>query len=90
MFQPRVTATTAFVSILAAMTVSFLWNYDTLLFGKNFDLSMCGAIAVPCTFGFVFAALLSLVLDRGGDHPGRRFTWWEVMKRPVPAPQTDS
>lgn len=90
MFQPRVTANTAFLSILAAMAVSFVWNYDTLLFGKNFDLSMCGAIAVPCTFGFAFAALLSLVLDRGGDHPGRRFTWWEVMKRPVPAPQTDS
>lgn len=90
MFQPRVTARTAFLSVLAAMAVSFLWNYDTLLFGKDFDLSLCGAIAVPCTFGFVFAALLSLVLDRGDDHPGRRFTWWEVMKRPVPEPQTDS
>jgi hypothetical protein len=38
----------------------------------------------------VFAALLSLAIDRGDDHPGRRFTWWEVMKRPVPEPQTDS
>jgi SSS family solute:Na+ symporter len=88
MFQPRVTATTAFLATIAAMAVSFLWNYDTLLFGKQFDLSMCGAISVPCSFGFVFAALLSLVLDRGGDHPGRRFTWWAVMQRPVPQPHT--
>jgi SSS family solute:Na+ symporter len=87
MFQPRVTATTAFLATIAAVAVSFLWNYDTLLFGKNFDLSMCGAIAVPCTFGFLFAAALSLVLDSPGDHPGRRFTWHAVMQRPVPTPQ---
>jgi SSS family solute:Na+ symporter len=86
MFQPRATARTALPAIVAALVVSFLWNYDTLLFGKRLDLSVCGAIAVPCTFGFLFAAALSLVLDAGGDHPGRRFTWWSVMQRPLPKP----
>lgn len=84
LFQPRATARTALSAVAAAMVVSILWNYDTLLFGEEFDLSVCGAIAVPCTFGFVAAALLSLVLENGGDHPGRRFTWREVMKRPLP------
>jgi SSS family solute:Na+ symporter len=85
MFVPRATARTALLATFAAMTVSFLWNYDTLLFGKSFDLSMCGAIAVPCTFGFFFAAAISYVIESGSDHAGRRYTWREVMKRPLPA-----
>jgi SSS family solute:Na+ symporter len=83
MFQPRATAPIACLSVLSAMAVSFVWNYDTLLFGKQYDLSLCGAIAIPCTFGFVLAAILSLAAG-SGDHPGQRFTWWEVMKRPLP------
>ncbi len=89
LFLPRATARTALLSIGAALVVSFLWNYDVLLFGKQYDLSVCGAIAVPCTFGFVLAAALSLVIETGQDHRGSRFTWWEVMKRPVPEPTPD-
>jgi hypothetical protein len=68
--------------VAAALGVSVLWNYDTLIFGKEFDLSVCGAIVVPCLFGFAAAAVLAVVLDSGADHPGRRFTWRAVMQRP--------
>lgn len=90
MFLPRARARTALVAIGAALIVSFLWNYDTFLFGKKFDLSLCGAIAVPCTFGFALAAVLSLVLENGDDHHGSRFTWWAVMKRPLPEHTADT
>lgn len=83
LFLPRATARTALVSIAAALVVSFLWNYDTLLFGEAFDLSLCGAVAVPCVFGLMTAAIFSFVCESGGDHPGRRFTWWAIMKRPL-------
>jgi SSS family solute:Na+ symporter len=84
LFQPRVTARTIRLSLSATLIVSFLWNYSGVLFGKEYALSICGAIAVPCTFGFVFSAILSTVLESGEDHHGRRFTWWAVMKRPLP------
>jgi SSS family solute:Na+ symporter len=90
LFQPRVTARTILFSIAATLFVSFLWNYDFLVFGTQFNLSLCGAIAVPCTFGFVLAAILSLFLDSGDDHRGRRFTWWAVMQRPVHAAETQT
>jgi SSS family solute:Na+ symporter len=82
LFQPRATARTALCAVGAALLVSVLWNYDTLLFGKDFDLSVCGAIFVPCLCGVTSGFVLSLILDNGGDHPGRRFTWWAVMRRP--------
>jgi SSS family solute:Na+ symporter len=87
LFIPRATARTALAAIAAALVVSFVWNYDTLLFGPQLDLSVCGAIAIPCTFGFALAAVLSMILDSDSDHPGRRFTWWAVMQRPVPNPE---
>jgi SSS family solute:Na+ symporter len=89
LFLPRARARTALLSIAAALVVSFVWNYDTLLFGKQLDLSVCGAIAVPCTFGFSLAAVASFVLEDDQDHHGRRFTWREVMKRPVPSNETE-
>lgn len=87
LFLPRAKARTALISIAGALLVSFLWSYDTLLFGKDFDLSVCGAVSVPCAFGFLAAAVLSFVVETGGDHPGRRFTWWAVMQRPLPGAQ---
>jgi SSS family solute:Na+ symporter len=88
MFLPRVTTRTVLWAMAATLAVSFAWNYAPMLL--DVPLSICGAIAVPCTFGVAFAALLSLALDNGGDHHGRRFTWWAVMQRPLPADQTKS
>ena len=42
------------------------------------------AIALPCLIGFSTAALLSRIFDPPGDHPGRAYSWREVMKRKPP------
>jgi Na+/proline symporter len=42
------------------------------------------AIAVPCVTGVFLGWLLSLFEPRG-DHPGRQYTWWATMKRPLPS-----
>jgi SSS family solute:Na+ symporter len=46
--------------------------------------SITWGIALPCVVGFASAALLSLLVDRNADHPGRAYSWREVMKRPAP------
>jgi SSS family solute:Na+ symporter len=85
MFLPRATARSAVPAVLAALVVSVSWSYCRQLFGTSFDLSIMLAIAVPCCFGFVLAAVLSLFLESGGEHAGRTYTWWSVMRQPVPA-----
>jgi SSS family solute:Na+ symporter len=103
MFLPRATGRTATPAVLLAMAVSIVWNYwkEILsiplvwsfagrVFDKPFDLSIMWAYGVACVSGVVFAIILSLLIEKGGDHPGRKFTWWAVMKRPVPAPQPAS
>jgi Na+/proline symporter len=102
MFLPRVTGRTATPAVLLALGVSIVWNYwreilsiplvRTFTSGvieQPVDLSMSWAYAVSCVAGIIFAAILSLLFEKGGDHPGRRFTWWAVMQRPVPTAQAD-
>ena len=84
MFLPRVTARTATPAVLAALAVSICWSYCKELFGTSYDLSISLAIAVPCCTGILLAFLLSLVFDSGGEHSGREYTWWAVMRRPLP------
>jgi solute:Na+ symporter, SSS family len=99
MFLPRATGRTATPAVLGAMAVSVVWNYwkeilsipfvldfPRCLFTQPFDLSIMWAYAVACVSGLLFAVVLSLLIEKGGDHPGRRFTWWAVMQRPVPTP----
>lgn len=103
MFLPRATGRSATPAVLTALVVSIGWSYFKEImslppvwrllrpyFKEPFDLSISWAIAFPCLFAIALAGLLSLVLDSGGEHSGRRFTWWEVMKRPVPQPTPDS
>jgi len=45
--------------------------------------------AVACLSGLFFGAVLSLLVEKGDDHPGRQFTWWAVMQRPLPQPTSD-
>jgi Na+/proline symporter len=80
MFLPRATGRTAVPAVLVALLVSICWSYCRQLFGTSFDLSIMLAIAVPCISGFVLAAVLSLACERDGAHPGRKFTWWEVVR----------
>ncbi|MGC3969541.1 MAG: sodium/solute symporter [Pirellulales bacterium] len=55
-------------------------------FGTDMPLSIYWSTWLPCSVGFVAAWLLSYVFDSGDDHPGRAYTWREVMKREMPAP----
>ena len=59
------------------------WYFST--FGTNAPLSISWATSLPCIVGFLTAWVLSYVLENGGDHPGRAYTWREVMKRPAPS-----
>ncbi|HMC12347.1 MAG TPA: sodium/solute symporter [Pirellulaceae bacterium] len=99
MFLPRATGRTATPAVLGAVAVSVVWNYWKEIlsiplvwhFAKHvvqqpFDLSIMWAYAIACLSGLVFAIVLSLLFDKGGDHPGRAFTWWAIMQRPLPAP----
>jgi SSS family solute:Na+ symporter len=99
MFLPRATARSAVPAVIGAMIVSIIWNYWKEIlripfiwqfakhaFAEPFDLSIMWAYAVACVSGVVFAAGLSLLVDGSDDHPGRDYTWWSVMRRPLPAP----
>lgn len=46
--------------------------------------SIMWAIAMPCLLSCGTAWLLSRFLDPDIDHPGRAYSWREVMKRPAP------
>ncbi|MBL9093327.1 MAG: sodium/solute symporter [Planctomycetaceae bacterium] len=55
------------------------------IFHTEAPLSVFWVTSISCIVGFVLAAILSYVLDDGGDHRGRAYTWREVMRRPTPA-----
>jgi SSS family solute:Na+ symporter len=101
MFLPRVTGRTAVPSVLAAVAVSVIWNYWKAIlsvpavwsiasrwFAEPFDLSIMWSYGVACVSGLFFAFVFSLLFERGGEHPGQQYTWWAVMKRPLPSPST--
>ena len=84
MFLPRATSRTAIPAVLGAVAVSVVWNYwkDILsipfvwqfasrYFDEPFDLSIMWAYAVACLSGLLFAVILSLLVEKGGPHPGQ-------------------
>jgi SSS family transporter len=100
MFLPRVTGRTATPAVLLAVLVSVVWNYWKAILSlppvwsfakayckEPFDLSIMWSYGVACASGLVFGAILSLLFEKGGDHPGRRYTWRAVMQRPLPHPE---
>jgi SSS family solute:Na+ symporter len=104
MFLPRNTGRTATPAVLLAVGVSILWNYWKEIlsipfvwqfarhaFEQPFDLSIMWSYGVACVSGLVFAVILSLLFEKGGEHPGLQFTWWAVMRRPLPSePKTEN
>jgi len=52
--------------------------------GKPKGPTIMLAIGAPCVFGVTLAAVLSYLFDRGGDHPGKAYSWLSVTRRPVP------
>ena len=98
MFLPRATARTALPAVLGAVGVSVIWNYWKAIlslpfiwplasrcFEKPFDLSIMWAYAVACLSGLAFAVILSVLFEKGGPHPGQDYTWYAIMKRPLPS-----
>lgn len=81
MFLPRATARTALAATLGAVVGSVLWSWWPEITGWA-KPTITLAIGVPYLGGFALAALLSLVLETGGDHRGRAFTWWAVKRLP--------
>ncbi len=87
MFVPRSTARSAIPAVLVCLVVSIVWSYWKPLTGAAEHLSPYWAIVVPCVLGVGLAGLLSVILGEPADHPGRRYCWREVMRRPVEPPR---
>lgn len=91
MFLPRCTARSALPAVLLGLTISFVWSYWKELFHTQAQPTIMLAIALPCVSSFSIAVLLGWLVERGGDAPGREYTWWAVMRRPaIPLPLTDA
>ena len=98
MFLPRVTGRTAMPAVLGAVGVSVVWNYWKEILSiplvwsiasrcceEPFDLSIMWSYAIACVSGLFFAVdVCRCIFEKGGDHPGRDYTWWAVMQRPLP------
>jgi SSS family transporter len=83
MFLPRATARTAIPAVIGALVMSVSWSWGKQLFGMNADLTPMLTEAVPYVGGFLLAAVLSFLVDRGGEHAGRAYSWRAVLKRPL-------
>ncbi|MGE0606819.1 MAG: sodium/solute symporter [Pirellulales bacterium] len=49
--------------------------------GKPKTPTITLTIAIPYLTSFLLAALCGMLFDKGGEHPGRRYTWLAVMRR---------
>lgn len=85
MFLPRCTARSAMPALFLGLTVSVIWSWFGTIFGVK--EAHCPtpflAIAVPWFTTVGSACLLSILIERGGPHPGRNFTWLAVVKGPA-------
>ncbi len=92
MFLPRCTARSAIPAVLIGLTVAIFWSWYKEIFqlpDKAPIPTPFLAIAVSWTTTICTAALLSLPLERRGAHPGLEFTWFAVLRRPIPLEQTE-
>ncbi len=100
MFLRRCTTRSILPAAFCGLALAFVWSWwdgiATLwpAWGNILGMDDAGkyrsptfvlAIAVPCVTTFTLAWLLSLVLDRPGEHRGLRYTWWSIVRN-----QTDS
>jgi solute:Na+ symporter, SSS family len=84
MFLPRCTSRSAIPSVLCGLAIAIAWSYWKELFGTPYQPTITLAIAVPCLSALAIAAVLGLVAEAGGNAQGRDYSWWSVMRRPVP------
>lgn len=83
MFFSRCTARSAVPAVLCGFAVSVTWSWWPEIFQvpKEQAPSFLLAIAAPCLTSLSVAWLLSWIVERGGDHHGRRFTWHEIVRK---------
>jgi hypothetical protein len=66
---------------MVGLTVSIFWSWYPEIFNRPEGPTVFLAIAVPCVTTFATAFILSCLIEKGGPHPGREFTWYSVVKR---------
>ena len=97
MFLPRCRGRSALIGGIMGLLVAIGWSwwpqlcelaarhsYDA---GKWEQLAKLKptftlTIALPCLSSLAIAGICGLLFD-GGDHPGRQYSWWAVMRRPA-------
>lgn len=91
MFCPRCTARSVLPGTLCGLGVSIVWSWWRELFGpQSSPPTFLLAIAMPCLASLLISNLLSLIVDDGGDHPGRRYTWWAVVQGSATGPDSSA
>ncbi len=80
MFFPRCTARSAIVAVLLSLCVSVNWSWYKEIYGTKVGPTFFLSIAVPWITSVTTAFLLSFVIEKGGDHPGRKLTWFAIVK----------
>ena len=82
MFFRRCTARSAIPAVLTGFVVSVLWSWwpEIRQVPKEQAPSFLLAIAAPCLTSLSVAWILGWIVERGGDHSGRKFTWREIVQ----------
>lgn len=88
MFFRRCTARSAIPAVLCGFVVSVCWSWWPEIRGvpKEQAPSFLLAIAAPCLTSLSVAWILSWVVERGDEHPGLKFTWREIVRKPENEP----
>jgi SSS family solute:Na+ symporter len=82
MFLPRCTGRSAIPAVATGLSVSIFWSWYPEIFHTTARPTFALAIAVPCLVTITTAAVLGLLVERGGPHAGQQFTWIAVVKGP--------
>jgi Na+/proline symporter len=93
MFLTRCTTRSALPAVLCGMTVSVMWSWYSEIFGTDYAPTIFLAIAVPWLTTVVTAGVLSLIVEKGGVHSGKAYTWFAIVRgdraETPPAPELD-
>jgi len=80
MFLPRCTTKSILPAAAIGLALAIVWSWWEVIFQTKSRPTFLLAIALPCVTTFLTAWLLSLVVDRPGEHRGSGFTWWAIVK----------
>lgn len=82
MFLPRCTARSAIPAVMVAFSLSIVWSWWTEIFGTTTRPTFLLAIAAPYVTSLMTAIVLSRIVEKGGEHPGLKYTWKAVVSQP--------